>query len=139
MSLSATSVCYPPLHLTDPAPVEAAARLGADHVHAAAVPLGGGPAARARLGDDSDGETAGVRPATPPRHGRPARPPTDLPTGLATDLPTDLATGLAPSPEVCRLTGQTVPEMSPLLAVPAEHEAALRTADPPAVRLRLAQ
>ena len=131
MSLSATSVCYPPLHLTDPAPVEAAARLGADHVHAAAVPLGGGPAARARLGDDSDGETAGVRPATPPRHGRPARPPSDLPT--------DLATGLTSRPEVCRLTGQTVPKVGPLPAVPAEHEAALRTADPPAVRLRLGQ
>ena len=33
-----------PLCLTDPAPVEAAARLAADHVHAAPVPLGRRPA-----------------------------------------------------------------------------------------------
>ena len=33
-----------PLGLTNPAPVEAAARLAADHVHAAPIPLGGRPA-----------------------------------------------------------------------------------------------
>ena len=35
-----------PLCLTDPAPVEAAARLAADHVHAAPVPLSRRPAQR---------------------------------------------------------------------------------------------
>ena len=33
-----------PLGLTNPAPVEAAARLAADHVHAAPIPLGRRPA-----------------------------------------------------------------------------------------------
>ena len=54
-------------HLTDPAPVEGAAGLGADHVHAPAVPLRGRPAAGTRLADHPDGHGAGVgaQPAGP--------------------------------------------------------------------------
>ncbi len=49
-----------PLDLTDPAPLEAAAGLGAHHVHAAAVALRGRVALGARLRHQADGERARV-------------------------------------------------------------------------------
>ena len=113
-----------PVHLTNPAPVEPTARLGADHVHAAAVPLSGSPAARAGFGDYSDGETARVGSSAPPRSW-PLSPPT---SGLTSLLG-----------EGWRVRGQTVPQVSSLPAVPAEHVPALPTAHSPAVWLRLGQ
>ena len=108
-----------PLQLADPAPVEATARLGADHVHAAAVPLCGGPTAGAGLGDDPDGDRAGVH----------CSPPGQRWSVLA-------------STELGCLTGrvrggQTGPQVSSLPAVSAEHEATVSTAHPPAVLLSL--
>ena len=45
------------IDLTNPAPVKGAARFGADHVHAAAVPLRRGPAPRARFTDHPGAKT----------------------------------------------------------------------------------
>ena len=104
-----------PLHLTDPAPVEATARLGADHVHAASVPLCGSPTAGAGFGDDPDGESAGVHCSPPGQHWSLLAP-----TGLG-------------CPSLSVLGGQTGTQVSSLPAVPAEHEATVSTAHPPAV------
>ena len=108
-----------PLHLTDPAPVEATARLGADHVHAASVPLCGRPTAGAGFGDDPDGESAGVHCSPSGQHW-----PLLAPTGLG-------------RPGLGVRGGETGPQVSSLPAVPAEHEAAVSTAHPPAVFLSL--
>ena len=108
-----------PLHLTDPAPVEVAARLGADHVHTATVPLCGCPTARTGLGDDPDGESAGVH-CAPPGQGWSVRAATDL--GC-----------LAGRGRGGERGGETGAQVSSLPAVPAEHEATVRTAHPPAV------
>ena len=104
-----------PLHLTDPAPVEVAARLGADHVHTATVPLCGCPTARTGLGDDPDGESAGVH-CAPPGQGWDVSPVTDLGCLAGRGR-----------------RGETGAQVSSLPAVPAEHEATVSTADPPAV------
>ena len=102
-----------PLHLADPAPVEAAAWLGADHVHTASVPLCGRPTARAGFGDDPDGEAAGVH-CVPPGQ----------------DWSVRYSTVLA---SLGRRGGETGTEMSSLPAVPAEDIPTLTAADPPAV------
>jgi len=59
-----------PLHLTNPAPLEAAARFCTDHVHTAAVSLGRCSTAGAGFADDPDGDGAGVG-SGPLRPGRP--------------------------------------------------------------------
>ena len=113
-----------PLHLTDPAPVEATAGLGADHVHTAAVPLRGRPTAGTRLGDDPDGEGAGVHCAPPGQ---------DWSVRAVTDLGC-----LAGRRRGGQRGGETGAQVSSLPAVPAEHEATVSTAHPPAVLVSLA-
>ena len=108
-----------PLHLADPAPVEAAAWLGADHVHTASVPFCGRPTARAGFGDDPDGEAAGVH-CVPPGQDWSVRSSTVLGS-------------------LGRRGGETGTEVSSLPAVPAEHEPTVCTAHPPAVLVSLAR
>ena len=109
-----------PLHLTDPAPVEVAAWLGADHVHTATVPLCGCPTARTGLGDDPDGESAGVHCAPP---------------GQSWSV-TWSATGLG-CLALCVRGGETGAEVGSLLAVQAEHKITISTLHPPTLLVSL--
>lgn len=109
-----------PLHLTDPAPGEAAAGLGADHVHAPAVPLRCRPAAGAWFGDDPDRDGAGV--GSDPAGPRRPRVPREKGHGSVTTAAARLS-GVA---------GKAWAQVGALRTVAAENVTALQTRYSPA-------
>lgn len=103
-----------PLNLTNPAPVKGAARFGADHVHAAAVPLRRGPAPRARFTDHPDRNRARVS-AHPAGPGGPGVGGQEGGEGGGAGL------GVGPA------AGEAGPQVSSLQTIPTKDEPALET------------